>query len=119
MIIDSGASLTSINSNLFFQLPYYIRRHAVDPKVSLQLRLPDKSGLQVYKIIQLSISISNRMVRHTVHVVPYLWRSCIIGNDFIQKYNLQIDGGRQVVYFKDRIVKNLSLHSLASEQEEE
>ena len=34
-------------------------------------------------------------------MVPKLWRACIIGNDFIQKHNLQIDGGRQQVYFKN------------------
>ncbi|UJR24368.1 hypothetical protein I4U23_005745 [Adineta vaga] len=78
MLIGSGASLTLINSNLFFQLPYYTRRHAQYPEVNLQLRLADKSCLQVYKIIQVPISIVNRIVRHPVHVVPHLWRPSII-----------------------------------------
>ncbi|CAF1502254.1 unnamed protein product [Adineta steineri] len=119
ILIDSGASLTLINSNLFFQLPHSIRRYAQYPKVNLQLHLADKSCLQVHKIIQLPISIANRTIRHTVHVVPYLWRSCIIGNDFIQKHNLQIDGGRQLVYFRDAIGQKVSLTNLVLEQKEE
>ncbi|CAF4256571.1 unnamed protein product, partial [Adineta steineri] len=39
--------------------------------------------------------------------------------DFIQKYNLQIDGGRQLVYFKDAIVKKLPATNLVLKQNEE
>ena len=105
MLIDSGASLTVINSNLFYQLPYYIRRHAQFPTGNLQLHLADKSCVQVQKTLLLSITIANRTRRHRVYVVPNLWRPCIIGNDFIQRYKLQIDGGRQQVYFKRLVAK--------------
>ena len=50
--------------------------------------------------LSLPISIANSTRKHTVYVVPQLWRPCIIGNDLIQKHNLQIDGGRQHAYFK-------------------
>ncbi|CAF1521526.1 unnamed protein product [Adineta ricciae] len=44
---------------------------------------------------------ANRTLKHVVYLVPQLWRPCIIGNDFIQKHNLQIDGGTQKVYWQD------------------
>ena len=31
--------------------------------------------------------------------MPRLWRSCIIGNNFIKENNIQIDGGNQRVYY--------------------
>jgi hypothetical protein len=52
-------------------------------------------------------------------VVPKLWRSCIIGNDFIQKHNLQIDGGRQQVQFKNVVVENLRTPNLDPNKEKE
>jgi len=51
-------------------------------------------------------------------VVPKLWRPCIIGNDFIKKHNLQIDGGRQEVYFLDPGVENLRKPNLDMIREE-
>jgi hypothetical protein len=106
MLIDSGASLTLINSNLFHQLPYYIRQSARYRSSKFQIHLADKSCLQAQKTLLLPITIANRTRKHTVYVVPKLWRPCIIGNNFIQKHNLQIDGGRQRVYFKDLVVEN-------------
>ncbi len=106
MLIDSGASLTLINSDLFYQLPYYIRQNARYPSSKFQIHLADKSRLEVQKILRLPITIANHTRQHIVHVVPRLWRPCIIGNDFIQKHNLQIDGGRQRVYFKGLVKGN-------------
>jgi len=106
MLIDSGASLTLINSDLFYQLPYYMRQNARYPSSKFQIHLADKSRLEVQKILPLPITIANHTRQHIVHVVPRLWRPCIIGNDFIQKHNLQIDGGRQRVYFKDLVKGN-------------
>jgi hypothetical protein len=105
MLIDTGASLTLINSDLFYQLPYYIRQRARCPSSNFQIHLADKSCLHVHKIILLPIMIANHTRRHNVYVVPKLWRPCIIGNDFIQKHNLQIDGGRQQVQFKNLVME--------------
>ena len=101
MLIDSGASLTLINSNLFYRLPYHIRQRAAYPTNNLQLLLADKSCIQVQKSLTLPITIANQTRYHKIHVVPNLWRPCIIGNDFIRKHNLQIDGGKQQIYFKN------------------
>ena len=106
MLIDSGASLTLINSELFYRLPYYIRKDARFPPSNLQVRLADKSRVYVEKTLLLPITIANRTKKHVVYVVPKLWRPCIIGNDFIQKHNLQVDGGRQQVYFKESVTHN-------------
>jgi len=95
MLIDTGASLTLINSDLFYQLPYYIRQRARCTPSNFLVQLADKSCLHVQKTILLPITIANHTRRHTIYVVPKLWRPCIIGNDFIQKHNLQIDGGSQ------------------------
>ena len=54
-------------------------------------------------------------------MVPKLWRPCIIGNDFIQKHNLQVDGGQQQVYFKDPGANNsreLNLNTSPEESEQ-
>ncbi|CAF1547389.1 unnamed protein product [Rotaria magnacalcarata] len=107
MLIDSGASLTLINSNLSNRLPYHIRQRVEYQTGNLQLHLADKSSLQVQNSLLLTITIANQTKTHRVHVVPNLWRPCIIGNDFIQKFNLQVDGGEQQVYFKDPNTKKL------------
>ena len=70
------------------------------------MHLADKSCVPVQGILTLPITIAGRTQEHVVHVVPKLWRPCIIGNDFIQKHNLQVDGGRQQVYFKDSVASN-------------
>ena len=106
MLIDSGASLTLINLDLFQQLPRYIRQTTQEPPSNLQVHLADKSCVPVQGILTLPITIAGRTQEHVVHVVPKLWRPCIIGNDFIQKHNLQVDGGRQQVYFKDSVASN-------------
>jgi hypothetical protein len=85
----------------------------------LQVHLADKSCLQVQKTLLLPITIANHTRRHIVHVVPKLWRSCIIGNDFIQKHNLQIDGGCQQVHFKDVGVENLRTSNREPNKEKE
>ena len=121
MLIDSGASLTLINSNLFYQLPYYIRQGARYPPSNLQVHLADKSRVHVEKSLLLPITIANRTRKHLVYVVPKLWRPCIIGNDFIRKHNLQVDGGQQQVYFKDPVTNNsrmLNVNTSLDESEE-
>ncbi|CAF4748788.1 unnamed protein product, partial [Rotaria sp. Silwood2] len=47
LLIDSGASLTLINEELFVKLPYYFRRRARNPPAWLILQLADKSQLKV------------------------------------------------------------------------
>ncbi|CAF1515182.1 unnamed protein product [Adineta ricciae] len=95
-----GASLTLINSQFFKKLPIYYQRRARPPPPHICLQLVDRSHLQVKSSLTLPSTISNSTRRHTVYVVPQLWRSCIIGNDLIRKHNLQIDGGRQYAYSK-------------------
>ncbi|CAF0849023.1 unnamed protein product [Adineta ricciae] len=100
ILIDSGASLTLINSKFFEKLSTYYQRRARPPPPHLFLQPADRSHLQVKCSLTLPITILNSIRIHTVHVVPQLWRFCIIGNDLIRKHNLQIDGGRQYAYFK-------------------
>ena len=58
--------------------------------------------MKIQHVINLPIKISNITKTHIIYVVPQLSRSCIIGNDFIQQHNLQIDGKKQTVYFKPK-----------------
>ncbi|CAF3396631.1 unnamed protein product, partial [Rotaria sp. Silwood2] len=95
-----GASLTLINEELFIKLPYCFRRRARNPPSWLILQLADRSQLKVKYVLSLPITIANYTKTHTVYVVPKLSQPCIIGNDLIQKHNLQIDGRRQNAYFK-------------------
>lgn len=64
------------------------------------------------------ITIAHQTKKHIVYVVPQLWRPCIIGNDFIQQHNLQIDGGKQQVYFKRSSMYNSRAQQLNQHQEE-
>ncbi|CAF4150636.1 unnamed protein product, partial [Adineta steineri] len=100
LLIDSGASLTLINKDLFTKLPYYFRRQARYPPSGLILQLADNSQLTVQYVLSLPITITNCTKTHTVYIVPKLTQPCIIGNDLIQKHNLQIDGRSQRAYFK-------------------
>ena len=100
LLIDSGASLTLINKNLFSKLPYYFRRRVRYPPSWLMLQLADNSQLKVQYVLSLPITIANSTKIHNVYVVPKLSQPCIIGNDLIKKHNLQIDGRRQYAYFK-------------------
>lgn len=107
VLIDTGASLSLINLELFNRLPGYIRQNAQYLSSPLQVHLADRSCLAVQKSLTVSITIANRTKEHIVYVVPRLWRPCIIGNDFIKKHNLQIDGGCQEVYFREENTDNL------------
>ena len=118
MLIDSGASLTLINSKLFQQLPYQVRQSARYPSSNLQVHLADKSCIHVQKTLTLPITIAGQTNEHVVYVVPKIWRPCIIGNDFIQKHNLQVDGGCQRVYFKDPVAEESEEPNLEVAQEE-
>ena len=100
LLIDSGASLTLINEQLFSTLPRHYRNKARAPPPSLFLQLADRSPLYVKYALSLPITINHSTRFHNAYVVPHLWRPCIIGNDLIRKHNLQIDGGRQQAYFK-------------------
>jgi predicted HD phosphohydrolase len=82
MLIDSGASVTLINSTLFHQLPYYIQQNARYPSSKFEIHLADKSCLQIQKTLFLPITIANHTREHIVHVVPKLWRPCIIGTPY-------------------------------------
>ncbi len=120
MLIDSGASVTLINTKLFYKLPMYIRQNARNPSLRSQIQLADKSCIQITKTILLPITIENQTRKHVVYVVPELGRSCIIGNDFIRRYNIQIDGGSQRVKFKEFIEETpiRSNYELRRENEE-
>lgn len=102
LLIDSGASLTLINEKLFQQLPYHFQRKARSPPHSLYLQLADGSRLCPKYVLHLPISIRDNTRWQRVYVVPQLWRKCIIGNDLMQRHNLQIDGGKQTAHFAQK-----------------
>ena len=80
MLIDTGASLTLINSNLFYQVPDYIRQRARRPSSNFQIHLADKSCLHVQNTVLLPITIATHTRKHKVYVVPqtmatmYYWQ---------------------------------------------
>ena len=69
------------------------------PPANLLICLANKSPISIQWTLTLPITIHQITRWHTVYVVRDLWRSCIIGNDFIQKHNVHIDGANQSVYF--------------------
>lgn len=100
MLIDTGASLTLVNFELYNKLPVWIQRRTVYLKDPIQLRLANKSHVCADKYVILPITVTDYTVNHRAYVVPNLGRTCIIGNDFIRKHDLQVDGGEQQVFFK-------------------
>ena len=99
MLIDTGSSLTLINSYLLSQLDPHFKKYLQPPPTNMHLQLADKSPLYISHTLKLPICIDNITKNYTVHVVPRLWRRCIIGNNFITETNLHIDGGNQHVYY--------------------
>jgi hypothetical protein len=107
MLIDTGSSLTLINSQLLSRLDPCITKY-LKPPPNIYLQLADKSPLYISHTLKLPITIDNITQQYTVYVVPRLWRTCIIGNNFIKHNNLQIDGGNQRVYYKRPAPKETS-----------
>ena len=94
ILIDTGSSLTLINEYLFRQLPPSLTAHRRRPP-SLTLRLANNSPLSILWTLALPITYKRTTRWHTVHIVRDLWRPCIIGNSFIRRHNLQINGGNK------------------------
>ncbi|CAF4077516.1 unnamed protein product [Adineta steineri] len=85
-------------------------RQARYPPSGLILQLADNSQLRVQYVLSLPITIDGCTKTHTVYVVPRLTQLCIIGNDLIQKHDLQIDGRRQKAYFKQNFNNRLNYY---------
>ena len=66
----------------------------------------------------LPITIDNITQQYTVYVVPRLWRSCIIGNNFIKDTSLQIDGGSQQVYYRRQKSEEMNKPEQTNKREE-
>ena len=94
-LIDTGSSLTLINFSFFSQLSDNLKRTCQRPSNALFIRLANKSPISIQWTLSLPIKIGQITRWHTVYVVRELWRSCIIGNDFILKHNIHIDGANQ------------------------
>ena len=93
------SSLTLINDYLYRQLPPYLTRFRRRPTSTVVLRLPNNSPLHIQWTLSLPITLKQTTCWHTVYVVRDLWRPCIIDNNFIHQRNLQIDGGKQTIFF--------------------
>ena len=100
MLIDAESALTLINSSLVSKLDPHITKHLRPPPSNVHLQLADRSQIYISHSLKVPININSVTIQYTVYVVPQLWRSCIIGNNFIRENNLQIDGGKQHVYHK-------------------
>ena len=98
-LIDTGSSLTLINDCLFRKLPSYLTRFRRRPPSTIALRLPNNSSLHIQWTLSLPITLKQTTRWATVYVVRDLWRPCVLGNNFICQHNLQIDGGKQTVFF--------------------
>jgi len=107
MLIDTGSSLTLINSHLLSKLDPFITKNLRPPPFNIHLQLADKSPLYISHTLKLPVTIDNITQSYTVYIAPRLSRNCIIGNNFIKQNNLQIDGGNQYVYYKRPIRKQV------------
>ncbi|CAF2263104.1 unnamed protein product [Rotaria magnacalcarata] len=110
LLIDTGSSLTLINSHVFHQLHPRLKRSRRTPPPSLTLQLANQSSIYMQSQLQVPITIHNTTHWHLVYVVPDLWRPCIIGNNFIRSHNLHIDGFHQRVHFGPPPRPKLSPH---------
>ena len=108
MLTDTGSSLTLINSSLVSKLDPHITKHLQPPPPNVHLQLADRSQIYIIHSLKVPTNINSVTIQYTVHVVPQLWRSCIIGNNFISENNLQIDEGKQHVYYRTAKTETIS-----------
>ena len=98
-LIDTGSSLTLINHHLFNKLDPRLTASRRRPPPSLSLRLANNSTVSIQWLLRLPLTFAGNTCWQTVYVVRDLWRSCIIGNNFIRAHNLHFDGGKQRIFF--------------------
>lgn len=98
-LIDTGSTLTLINSQVFNQLNPKFTQKRTEPPPSLSLHLAGHSSLIVKWVVNLPFTFNNTTRWHMTYVVPHLWRPCIIGNNFIRTHKLIIDGAQQCIYY--------------------
>lgn len=101
-LIDTGSTITLINSKVFNQLSPRLTQFCQQPSTTLSLRLANQAPLRIQWVLQLPFSFNNTTRWHTTYVAPDLWRQCILGYDFIRKHKICIDGAQQKIYFAHR-----------------
>ncbi|CAF1301583.1 unnamed protein product [Adineta ricciae] len=111
-LIDTGSTLTLINSQIFNQLNPRLTQTKNKPPSALSLRLADHSPLTVQWVVTLPFTFNHTTRWHPAYVVPNLWRPCIIGNNFIHTHELIIDGARQCVYYASQHNRTLPYSSV-------
>lgn len=107
-LIDTGSTLTLINSHVFDRLSPRLIQSSYKPPRSLLVHLADHSPLNIEWVVNLPFTFNNTTRWHLAYVVPSLWRPCIIGNNFIRTHKLIIDGANQRVYYSVQQIRQLS-----------
>jgi hypothetical protein len=94
ILIDTGANSTFINENI---LPFMVHPRYIQRK-SFSFTLADgKAPFQVSGLAELSIQFANTITKIQAHIARQLCVDMIIGMDYINSYNLNIDVKHQKI----------------------
>ena len=99
ILIDTGATTTFVNEKVLFRMtPRNIRKQSGSFVLADGL-----APFQVLGLIHLTIEFGDTMTEIQAYVARALCTDMIIGMDYINKYNLNIDVKRQIVSIENLI----------------
>ena len=97
ILVDTGATKTFINNRI---LHYIITRNTILKQSHSFLLADGVAPFHVLGLVNLSIEFNSFRTTITAHVAQELCTDMIIGMDFINKYNMNINVKKQIVTFE-------------------
>jgi len=108
-LLDTGSVVTLISE-------HFAKKHKIpitpitDPTVA-ELNSANASSIDVIVTVEFTINVSGLLLPVTAKVAIILSQEVILGTDFLQAYEVNIDYGRGIVSISDDLVRT-TLHSV-------
>ncbi|CAF3911204.1 unnamed protein product [Rotaria magnacalcarata] len=97
--IDTGSNLTVINEHAFHHINNRLKPLIPIKSSPVSVRCANGQFLRTHNLFHLNISFSNKSFLHPVYILPQLQHFCIIGLDFLRKYNFYVGGNNDQILF--------------------
>ena len=97
-LVDSGSDISAL-SNDFFQKIKSTNHHLSRSNI-FQIKGAGGHVQGVFGKIVLSLHIADNDIQHTFHVIPNLNQKCILGHDFLTKYEATINYATNTLSFQ-------------------
>ena len=110
-LLDTGSNICLIKNAIFKSLPYHFRRLE---KCSIEVISASGDKLHVRGECQMPIKIGNRNFTHSFIIVENLKQTCIIGLDFMRKFNANINLPRNILTLEDEDIQLQNFSNIAS-----